>query len=77
MLEPGDADDDDEDVTADADATVLCPYCGASVELTLDPSGGAVQDYIEDCSVCCQPWRVHVRWRRNGRADVSLDTTDG
>jgi hypothetical protein len=75
--EPSKPDEDDEDVTADAEATVLCPYCGASVELTLDPSGGSVQDYVEDCSVCCQPWRVQVRWRRNGRAEVSLDTTDG
>ena len=48
------------DGTADTDALVTCPYCGESVEITLDPGSGAVQDYVEDCEVCCQPWHVHV-----------------
>ena len=33
--------------------TTACPYCGASIELTLDGSAGN-QCYIEDCSVCCR-----------------------
>ena len=70
------ADDDDLDVTADDDAMVVCPYCGESASLTLDPSGGARQEYVEDCTVCCQPWRVRVRWRRGGHAVVEVDRTD-
>lgn len=66
-----------DDVTAEDEVPVACPYCGESVAIALDPGGGAMQDYVEDCSVCCQPWRVHVQWRRNGRAEVRLDTTDG
>jgi hypothetical protein len=31
-----------------------CPYCGESVETSLDLSGGD-QTYIEDCQVCCRP----------------------
>lgn len=42
------------------DAQVQCPYCGEPVELALDPLGPAEEEYIEDCSVCCRPWRVHV-----------------
>ena len=58
------------DGTADSEATVNCPYCGEAVEITLDPGGGSQQDYVEDCEVCCQPWRVTVRYDRAGGAVV-------
>jgi Cysteine-rich CPXCG len=70
-------DDSDDEPVAEGAAAVVCPYCGEPSEISLDPSGGTVQDYVEDCQVCCQPWRVHVRWRRTGRADVDVETTDG
>jgi hypothetical protein len=60
------------DGTADLAAVIACPYCGESVEITLDPGSGAVQDYVEDCEVCCQPWRVVVRYDDEGQADVSV-----
>ncbi|MGH7663095.1 MAG: CPXCG motif-containing cysteine-rich protein [Gemmatimonadaceae bacterium] len=61
----------------DTDATVGCPYCGEVVEIALDPGGGARQDYVEDCEVCCQPWRVSVHYTRDGRAHVAVATLDG
>ena len=61
------------DGTADLDATVECPYCGAAVEITLDPGSGSSQDYVEDCEVCCQPWQVVVRYDDEGRAEVSVN----
>ena len=64
------------DGTADLDATVECPYCGASVEITLDPGSGSTQDYVEDCEVCCQPWQVVVRYDDEGHADVSVAALD-
>ena len=42
--------------------TALCPYCNQPVSLYLDEGGGDRQSYVEDCSVCCRPWRVEV-WR--------------
>jgi len=60
------------DGTAAIGETVSCPHCGASVEIQLDPGGGAIQDYVEDCAVCCQPWQVHVRYRSDGGADVHV-----
>lgn len=50
---------------------INCPYCGETIECTLDVSAGP-QAYIEDCSVCCRPiefslfhdgdqWRLSVR----------------
>lgn len=64
------------DGTADMDAVVSCPYCGESVEITLDPGSGAQQDYVEDCEVCCQPWRVSVTYGEGGQASVSINALD-
>ena len=63
-------------VSADTGAVVLCPYCAQAVQLTLDPGGGASQDYVEDCEVCCQPWRVRVRYDADGAADVQVIALD-
>ncbi|MDQ3724167.1 MAG: CPXCG motif-containing cysteine-rich protein [Actinomycetota bacterium] len=59
------------------ESTVACPYCGEVVTMGLDPGGGAVQEYIEDCPVCCQPWRVTLVYRDDGVADVTLAALDG
>ena len=64
------------DGTADTEATVSCPYCGATVDIVLDPGGGADQRYVEDCEVCCQPWEVYVRYDESGHADVQLRGAD-
>lgn len=64
------------DGTADTDALVTCPYCGESVEIALDPGSGAAQEYIEDCEVCCQPWRVSVTYGEGGDASVSISALD-
>jgi hypothetical protein len=60
------------DGTAETDALVTCPYCGESVEIALDPGSGDDQQYVEDCEVCCQPWRVSVTYDRTGEATVSI-----
>ena len=64
------------DGTADTGATVQCPYCGEAVDVALDPGGGSAQEYVEDCAVCCQPWRVAVRYGRDGSAEVSVSALD-
>jgi transposase-like protein len=72
----GSDDLDDEfplgDGTAEMNAVVHCPHCGEVNEITLDPGSGAVQEYVEDCQVCCRPWLVRVRYNRDGTASVSL-----
>lgn len=60
------------DGTAETGAMVRCPYCGEINEIALDPGSGGDQDYVEDCQVCCRPWRVSVRYLPDGSADVSL-----
>lgn len=64
------------DGTADLTAAVACPCCGEAVEIALDPGSGNAQDYVEDCQVCCQPWRVRLRYHRDGSAEVSITALD-
>jgi hypothetical protein len=89
MIDFGDAahrDDDDEahldeefplgDGTAETDGTVWCPHCGEPNEIALDPGGGSHQEYVEDCQVCCRPWRVTVTYGRDGAANVRADAME-
>ncbi len=64
------------DGTADTGAFVVCPYCGESNEIGLDPGSGAHQEYVEDCQVCCRPWRVSVRYGPDGVAGVTIMPED-
>lgn len=78
----GDLDESDEleDDSAGAElidaVSVSCPYCGAEVELVIDPVGGDLQEYVEDCEVCCQPWSVRVSMGRDGVESVDIGTLD-
>jgi len=53
-----------------------CAYCGEWNETTADRSGGRSQTYVEDCQVCCQPWRVSVHYRDDGTAHVTATALD-
>lgn len=61
------------DGTADTARAVVCPYCGEENVIALDPGSGAEQEYVEDCQVCCQPWRVRVHYDTRGEASVTLE----
>lgn len=61
------------DGTADTSAIVECPWCGEPVEIALDPGSGALQEYVEDCPVCCNPWVVLVRYLPDGGAEVRVE----
>ena len=54
------------------EAEIICPHCGAPVVIALDPAGGANQEYVEDCEVCCRPWLVQVHYA-GGSVDVSVE----
>lgn len=60
----------------DSSAFIACPYCGASFELVVDPGGGAVQEYVEDCEVCCHPIQLAVHWDDAGSVHVDARTAD-
>ena len=54
---------------------VTCPYCGEEVEIYVEPD--LKGSFVQDCEVCCSPWRVRVsregddRWVDVVRADGS------
>ncbi len=52
---------------------VSCPYCGEPVEVFVeaDVSG----EMVQDCEVCCNPWRMRVR-REAGGTRVEVDRLD-
>ena len=76
ILKSDDAPDGDLSAEINDVALVSCPYCGESNELLFDPIGGATQEYVEDCEVCCQPWLVRVTLDGEGCASVSVTTID-
>lgn len=54
---------------------VTCPYCGEELEIYVEPDVSGT--LVQDCEVCCNPWRVRVvyedgeRWVEVHRADGS------
>jgi hypothetical protein len=44
------------------EGTYTCQVCGEEIVVSVDPTGGSLQEYGEDCPVCCHPhWlTIHV-----------------
>ena len=53
---------------------VTCPYCGEQVEIYVEPE--VTGSFVQDCEVCCNPWRVRVTGRGEAR-DVEVGRADG
>jgi hypothetical protein len=48
--------------------TVTCPYCGESVEIAIDPTEIDSRGVVQDCEVCCNPWRIRTVGRGRERS---------
>jgi hypothetical protein len=53
---------------------VTCPYCGESLEIYIEPD--VTGSFVQDCEVCCNPWRVRVKGRGDDRT-VDVRRADG
>ena len=54
----------------DDEFDVQCPYCGSESEIYIEPDVQGT--LVQDCEVCCNPWRVEVWWEGGERyIDVS------
>ena len=53
---------------------VTCPYCGEDVEIYVEPEVRG--SFVQDCEVCCNPWRVRVG-REDGERHVDVARADG
>ena len=51
--------------------TIQCPYCWEFIEIAADCSV-TLQEYIEDCDVCCRPIVMIVEVSTNGLPDVAV-----
>ena len=50
---------------------ISCPYCGESVDLSVDCSLER-QRYVEDCQVCCSPIVLDLTVGEDGRIEVEV-----
>ena len=53
---------------------VTCPYCGEAAEIYVEPDVHGT--FVQDCDVCCNPWRVRVSGR-GGQRIVTVMRADG
>lgn len=53
---------------------VTCPYCGEHVEIYVEPD--VTGSFVQDCEVCCSPWRVRVS-HDGERRTVTVARADG
>lgn len=37
------------------DHSFTCPYCGVTLSVRLDVTGGRKQAFVYDCETCCRP----------------------
>jgi prolyl-tRNA synthetase len=56
------------------DFLVTCPFCGEQVQIYVEADVTGV--LIQDCEVCCNPWRVYVSGRDEDR-EVHVTRADG
>jgi len=54
--------------------TVTCPFCGEDVEIYVEADVRGT--FIQDCEVCCNPWRLRVV-RRGGTREIEVQRGDG
>lgn len=63
--------DDEGFLQAENEGCYTCPSCGESIVVPIEIPAGAVQEYVEDCPVCCSPNLLHVEVDEDGA--ISLD----
>ena len=51
------------------EVAVQCPYCWEEITLLIDASI-EMQDYVEDCEVCCRPILLSISVAPDGSADL-------
>jgi len=58
----------------DNEFEVMCPYCGETITIYVEADLRG--SFVQDCEVCCNPWRVRVR-RRGDERSVEVSRADG
>jgi hypothetical protein len=53
---------------------ITCPYCGEEVEIYVEADVRGT--LVQDCEVCCNPWRIRVYGTGDDR-EVDVSRADG
>jgi hypothetical protein len=48
------------------EASYLCGACGEEIVIPIDLSQGELQEYVEDCPVCCRANVIRIEVDREG-----------
>ena len=54
---------------------VECPYCGETVEVYIEAD--VTGSFIQDCEVCCNPWRIVIIHGDAGDRSLRVTRADG
>ena len=63
-----------EGALMDDEFVVTCPYCGEESDIYIESD--VTGSLIQDCEVCCNPWRVRVS-REGGDRHIDVARADG
>jgi hypothetical protein len=53
------------------EGSYICESCGEEIVIPIDWSAGPLQNYVEDCPVCCNPIVIEVELDADGDVRVS------
>lgn len=57
----------------ESEATYVCNTCGEEIVIPVDPSGGASQEFVEDCPVCCRPNVIRIEFDPEGIPQITAE----
>ncbi len=55
------------------EASYVCAHCGEEIVVSVDLSAGSMQEYVEDCPVCCRPHLIRVRVGAGGQVELESE----
>ena len=58
------------------DYSFPCPYCGVTLSVRLDVTGGRKQALVYDCEICCRPIQIQVEFEGENIASFSANLAD-
>jgi DNA-directed RNA polymerase subunit RPC12/RpoP len=58
---------------SELEATYVCGACGEEIVVSVDPSAGEEQEYVEDCPVCCRANVLRVSVDEDGHARIDAE----
>ena len=64
MFDEGNQDEDGagRETEPEEEASYTCQACGEEIVIPVDALAGKLQEYVEDCPVCCHPHVLTVRF---------------